>query len=836
MWFLVLVSQISIPTNIPSFMTLPSTLWGRTLVLGVLCLGLRLLPAQTTGDIVFTGFNADGDDGFAFVTLADIPANTNLWFTDEEWDDVALAFNSLTGEGDVVWSNASLTPAGTVIDIDGLSATPVASLGTVAAGTNGGAGLSSSSEGIYVYLGTQRMPTTWLTAITNDTWGAGELPAALTLGVNALELGGGVDVAAYVGPRLGQVTLAGYQAPLYDLVTNWIFDDGAGDQHNDGTAPDVPFDVTPFALGNLDLIPPLAISATVTSQTTIVIEFNEPIDATTASNVANYTLVPALTVNSATPQFSDSVLLDVSALTDGVVYTLSVLGVEDTASNAMTTASTFEVVYNGSTPSLVITEILYNNPSTDSLEFLEIVNAGTSPAELGGMTFAAGIDFVFPQQTLAAGATVLLAVDTASANNFFGVVFPYQFGGALGNGGELLALVNTVGDTIDAVEYDDASPWPVGPPSPDGDGPSMELLNPILDNNVGSNWFVSTTLVGQDGTGTDIFATPGIVSMVSTGNIAFARVSQYLSETVDTALVVITQSALLTDTARVKVARTGFATATNGSDFVVSSDTIELTFAPGIMGQADTVKVAITNDATSENDEYFSFRLVDPVNASISADIHTIYIQDEDRQAPVGTEAITLNLLSSYLNTPGTGDNSAEIVDYSAVAQRLYVANSLNNSVDILDFSDPTAVTQFASIDVSAIGGINGIAVYDTLVAAAIEAPVGQDAGFVVFMDLDGNILNQLTVGPLPDMIIFTPDGSKVLIAHEGEPNDDYSVDPEGSVGIIALSDPISALTQAAVTIAGFQAFNGQGTSPSLPMAAPPGLPAKKTTPSQWLT
>ncbi len=777
-------------------MTSNITLWRHWLLLGLLGLGLHWLPAQTTGDIAFVGFNADGDDGFAFVTLVDIPANTNLWFTDEEWDATTMAFG--TGEGDLVWSNSSLTPAGTVIDIDGASATLTASLGAVTTGTNGGSGYSSSNEGLYCYLGTERNPTTWLTAFTNDVWGgsAGDLPMALTAGTNAIELGTGDDVAQYIGPRLGQATFAAYSPLIYDLVSNWEFQDGSGDQHNDGTAPDVPFDVTPFATGTADLIPPLAVSATLNSPTEIVIEFNEPIDATTASNVANYTFTPALTVNTATPQFSDSVVLDVAPLTDGVVYTLDILGVEDTAGNAMTTPSSFELVYNGTTPALVITEILYNNQGTDSLEFLEIVNNDTAPATLGGMTFVQGINFTFPSLTLAPNDVVLIAGDTAAASGFFGVPFPYQFGGALSNGGEDVILVNTAGDTIDLVDYDDAAPWPT---AADGDGPSMELLNPALDNNVGSNWFASVTfqdtLVGND----SVFATPGVVSIITTGNLAFEVVNQTVSESLDTVLVVVTQSAMLTSPAQVKVALTNLATATNGSDFVLASDTLTLDFAPGMANQTDTVKVALTDDSDPENDEYVSFRLIEPVNASISSGIHTVYINDDDRLAPVATEAITLSLLGSYTNAPGPGSNSAEIISYAPDAQRLYVANSENNSVDILDFSDPANPSQISSIDISSLGGINSVAVYDTLVVAAVEAPVTQDSGLVVFMDLDGNILNQLTVGALPDMVTFTPDGSKVLVANEGEPNDDYSIDPEGSVSIITLSDPVAALTQADV-------------------------------------
>jgi len=64
-----------------------------------------------------------------------------------------------------------------------------------------------------------------------------------------------------------------------------------------------------------------------------------------------------------------------------------------------------------------------------------------------------------------------------------------------------------------------------------------------------------------------------------------------------------------------------------------------------------------------------------------------------------------------------------------------------------------------------------------------------------------------LSVGSLPDMVTFTKDGKYVLVANEGEPNGDYSVDPEGSVGVIDISGGVDSAT---VKIASFTAFNDE--------------------------
>ncbi|MCA1992355.1 MAG: choice-of-anchor I family protein [Coleofasciculus sp. S288] len=95
----------------------------------------------------------------------------------------------------------------------------------------------------------------------------------------------------------------------------------------------------------------------------------------------------------------------------------------------------------------------------------------------------------------------------------------------------------------------------------------------------------------------------------------------------------------------------------------------------------------------------------------------------------------------------------------------------------------------------------------------AVENADKQAPGTVAFYDIDGNFLNAVTVGALPDMLTFTPDGKKILVANEGEPssyNQPDSVDPEGSLSLIDISKGVLNLTQSDVTTADFTAFNSQ--------------------------
>jgi hypothetical protein len=161
-------------------------------------------------------------------------------------------------------------------------------------------------------------------------------------------------------------------------------------------------------------------------------------------------------------------------------------------------------------------------------------------------------------------------------------------------------------------------------------------------------------------------------------------------------------------------------------------------------------------------------------------------------------------------------ESAAEISAYDASTQRLYVINSGAGTVDVLDLSDPTLPAVLFSISV--IGSPNSVAAYQGLIAVAVADTIGTNPGSVEFLDADGNGISSVGVGANPDMVTFTPDGSKVLVANEGEPSDDYLIDPEGSISIIDVSLGAASAT---VSTADFSAIDSASLDSSVRIFGP---------------
>jgi len=155
--------------------------------------------------------------------------------------------------------------------------------------------------------------------------------------------------------------------------------------------------------------------------------------------------------------------------------------------------------------SVVINEVHYNpDLSYELVEFIELYNNGNSVVDLSGWYFSDGISYNFPPGTvIAVGGYVIVTEDstaravspTTSVEAKYGVdpsVIYGPFVGSLDNDGETITLCTSNGIKVDEVDYQLGFPWPtVGDEVPGGsygDGHSMQLINPELDNDLGGSW------------------------------------------------------------------------------------------------------------------------------------------------------------------------------------------------------------------------------------------------------------------------------------------------------------------------------------------------------------
>ncbi len=163
-----------------------------------------------------------------------------------------------------------------------------------------------------------------------------------------------------------------------------------------------------------------------------------------------------------------------------------------------------------SLPTLAITELNYHPPETagvvdaEDLEFIEIMNTGTQSVDLTGVsitqfattpyTFADGL-------SLSAGQRIVVARNPDVFQQFYGMairVAPTGYANAnLSNGGERIALVAASGATIEDFSYDDEGLWPT---APDGNGPTLERINPLGDPGAPTNSRASLASGGSPGT------------------------------------------------------------------------------------------------------------------------------------------------------------------------------------------------------------------------------------------------------------------------------------------------------------------------------------------------
>jgi len=151
---------------------------------------------------------------------------------------------------------------------------------------------------------------------------------------------------------------------------------------------------------------------------------------------------------------------------------------------------------------VVINEINYNsNDSFESSDWVEIYNMGGIDVDLSNWILKdnnPNNEYNFPNGTiLESDGFLIISNDLTLFYSHYpttiSAIGPFDFG--LSGGGDEVKIFDQFGTLMDSVLYDDNSPWPI---EPDGNGHTLELINPELDNSIAESWSSST-----------IYGTPG---------------------------------------------------------------------------------------------------------------------------------------------------------------------------------------------------------------------------------------------------------------------------------------------------------------------------------------
>lgn len=208
-----------------------------------------------------------------------------------------------------------------------------------------------------------------------------------------------------------------------------------------------------------------------------------------------------------------------------------------------------------------------------------------------------------------------------------------------------------------------------------------------------------------------------------------------------------------------------------------------------------------------------SLTLAVPANALIVDDPVTDLAPDA---------GISLTPIGSH-DTGQFDESAAEIVTYHAETQQLLVVNALSGNIDLLDITDPTSLALTGEVSAGPGNGINSVTVREDGLAVANVEPADKTAeGSMLFFDANtGGTLGSVMLGnngehdsALPDMVGISADGRFAFSANEGEPAEDYSADPEGSVSVVTLPalGTLKAPAQSDVRVADFRAWNETGS------------------------
>lgn len=296
---------------------------------------------------------------------------------------------------------------------------------------------------------------------------------------------------------------------------NWnssVSDGGTPGAENSIYSPST--DLPPY-ISDLSYSPPLPTSSTVVSVTASIVD-DHSVDVAT---LVYENIVAGPGVTHPISMFDDGAHGDgaagdniygtsIPSQSDGSVVQLFVVAEDNIGQVDTSEALSYSVSDSGGGPEavVVINEFMYNSPGQDT-EYVELYNRSTSPVDMSDWRLKDGSSyyFTFPAGTeIPANGYLVVCKDTAEIATKYGIAnIIGNFSFSLNNDDDSLTLWDDVGRVKDRLYYTDSDPWDSGA---DGDGPSLELIDPNLDNSDPTNWRASTVFYGTPGTANSVLS------------------------------------------------------------------------------------------------------------------------------------------------------------------------------------------------------------------------------------------------------------------------------------------------------------------------------------------
>ena len=311
-----------------------------------------------------------------------------------------------------------------------------------------------------------------------------------------------------------------FAEPTYGTVAvSWAAEHGITDRYT----PPQGFDTTQATAGwkydFVDIVPPwLAEShpsagGTVSALQEVQVTFSEPVTGVGAADL----LLGQAPAQSVSGEGAGPYRFHFSPQPEGAVSVAWAAGhqIRDLSGNAFSGGS-WEVRVDSDFSDVVINEIMYHPASEDDREeYIELLNRDTRPVNLKGWRLARGVQFEFPDVVLPANGLLVVAADPVVFAEKYPQAKPAIGGwsGRLSNSSEALVLEDAGGREADRVAYADEGDWALRVRGPedrgfhgwrwealhDGEGRSLELINPRLPNEAGQNWAASEIENGTPG-------------------------------------------------------------------------------------------------------------------------------------------------------------------------------------------------------------------------------------------------------------------------------------------------------------------------------------------------